>query len=80
MTTAHFHRPEKLAAEVSGAGFDSVQLGAVEGPAWSAAQFREVWNDVAQRQSLMGFLPLVESEPSILGASAHLMAVARRPD
>jgi len=79
-TTAHFHRPEELAAEVSGAGFDGVQIAAIEGPAWSTALFREAWNDVAQRQSLMGFLSLVESEPSILGASAHLMAVARRPD
>jgi len=80
LTTTHFHRPEELAAEISGAGFDSVQIMAIEGPAWSAALFREAWNDVVKRQSFMGFLSLVESEPSILGASAHLMAVAHRPD
>jgi len=78
-TTAHFHRPEELAAEVGGAGFESVQLFAVEGPAWSAALFREAWNDAAQRQSLMNFLSSIEREPSIQGASAHLVAVARRP-
>jgi len=75
-TTAYFHRSEDLAAEVRDAGFGNVQLLAVEGPAWSAALFREVWNDPPQRQSLMEFLLLIEREPSVCGASAHLMAVA----
>lgn len=79
-TTAYFHRPEELAAEVRDAGFDHVEILSVEGPAWSAAVFREVWNDAVQRQSLMDFLSLIESEPSVHGASAHLMAVARRPN
>jgi len=77
-TTAYFHRPEELAAEVGDAGFDDVQILSVEGPAWSTALFREAWNDSVQRQSLMDFLSLIEREPSVHGASAHLMAVARR--
>jgi ubiquinone/menaquinone biosynthesis C-methylase UbiE len=76
-TTAYFHRPEELAAEVHDAGFGDVQILAVEGPAWSTALFPEIWSDPAQRQSLMEFLSLIEREPSVLGASAHLMAVAR---
>jgi ubiquinone/menaquinone biosynthesis C-methylase UbiE len=76
-TTAYFHRPEDLAAEVHDAGFGDVQILAVEGPAWSAALFHEAWNDPAQRQSLMEFFSLVEREPSVQGASAHLIAVAR---
>jgi ubiquinone/menaquinone biosynthesis C-methylase UbiE len=75
-TTAYFHRPEDLAAEVREAGFPDVKILAIEGPAWSPALFREAWNDAAQRQSLMEFLSLIEREPSVLGASAHLMAVA----
>lgn len=78
-TTAYFHRPEDLAEEVRSAGFDDVETLGVEGPTWSAAQFPNVWNDPNQRQSLMGFLALVEREPSVKGASAHLMAVAHRP-
>jgi len=78
-TTAHFHRPKELADEIDIAGFENIEVLAVEGPVWNAARFREVWNDAAQRQSLMDFLSLIEREPSILGASAHLMAVARRP-
>ncbi len=76
-TTAYFHRPEELAAEVRDAGFCEVQIRAVEGPGWSAAAFHEVWDNPEQRRKLMEFLALIEREPSILGASAHLIAVAR---
>ena len=75
-TTAYFHRPEDLAAEIREAGFDDVQILAVEGPAWSAGRFREAWDDPIQRPSLMEFLSLIEREPSVTGASVHLMAVA----
>jgi len=76
-TTAYFHRPEGLAAEVLDAGFGEVQILAVEGPGWCTAFFAEAWDDPAQRQDLMKFLSVVEREPSVLGASAHLMAVGR---
>jgi ubiquinone/menaquinone biosynthesis C-methylase UbiE len=79
-TTAYFHRPEEFAAEVAGAGFGDVQMLAIEGPAWSATLFRDVWDDVVQRQKLLEFLSLIETEPSIQGASAHLMAVAFQPN
>jgi len=77
-TTAYFHRPEELAAEVGDAGFDDVQVLSVEGPAWSTALFREAWSDAVQRKSLMDFLSLIEREPSVHGASAHLIAAADR--
>jgi len=76
-TTAYFHRPEELAAEVKEAGFSEIRVLGVEGPAWSAAQFREAWSDPAQRETLMEFLSLIESEPSMQGATAHLIAVAK---
>jgi ubiquinone/menaquinone biosynthesis C-methylase UbiE len=79
-TTAYFHRPEELAAEVRVAGFVEVSVLAVEGPAWSASQFREVWNDPVQREKLMEFLSLVEKEPSIHGASAHFIVTATSVD
>jgi hypothetical protein len=59
-TTAYFHRPEDLAAEVHHAGFGD-----------------EAWDNPAQRQSLMEFLRMIEREPSVQGASAHIMAVAQ---
>lgn len=77
-TTAFFHRPEELDAEIREAGFEEVRVLAVEGPIWSAAQFSGAWGDQVQRKELMEFLSLVEREPSVLGASAHLLAVGRR--
>jgi ubiquinone/menaquinone biosynthesis C-methylase UbiE len=75
-TTAYFHRPEELAAEVHEASFGYIQIFAVEGPVWSTAHFGEAWDDPVQRKSMMEFLSLIEREPSALGASAHLLAVA----
>ncbi|HEV2424155.1 MAG TPA: class I SAM-dependent methyltransferase [Terriglobia bacterium] len=77
-TTAYFHRPEELASEARDAGFHDLELLAVEGPAWSAARFGEAWDDEGQREKLLEFLSLVEREPSMLGASAHLIAVGHR--
>jgi ubiquinone/menaquinone biosynthesis C-methylase UbiE len=76
-TTAYFHEPDELATEVREAGFADVHILAVEGPAWSAADFHDVWNDPPQRQRLMEFLWRIEREPSILGASAHFLALGR---
>lgn len=78
-TTSYFHRPEELAAEVAEAGFRHTKVLAVEGPVWSAARFNKTWKDEAQRNTLMEFLAMIEQEPSIRGASAHLVAVAERP-
>jgi ubiquinone/menaquinone biosynthesis C-methylase UbiE len=75
-TTAYFHRPEELASEIREAGYEEIRVLAVEGPVWSAAQFRETWDDPAQREKLLEFLSLIERERSIIGASAHLIAVA----
>jgi ubiquinone/menaquinone biosynthesis C-methylase UbiE len=44
-TTAHFHRLQDLAAEVFEAGFGDAEILAVDGPVWSAALLREVWDD-----------------------------------
>jgi len=77
-TTAFFHRPEELAVEVREAGFSGVEVVPVEGPVWSAGGFDEAWNDPAQRKVLMEFLARIEREPSIVGASAHFVAVGRR--
>ena len=78
-TTSYFHRPEELEAEVAKAGYQNVRVLGVEGPVWSAARFKKAWAGEAQRKTLMEFLAQVEQEPSIRGASAHLLAVADRP-
>jgi ubiquinone/menaquinone biosynthesis C-methylase UbiE len=75
-TTAHFHRPDEFAQEVADAGWSDVSLVAVEG----AGLFADVhfWLESAERQKvLLRAIRRVESEPSILGASPHLLAVAQ---
>jgi ubiquinone/menaquinone biosynthesis C-methylase UbiE len=79
-TTAYFHRPEELAGELGKAGFGEVRLCAVEGPVWTGSGFRKAWADAAQRERLLEFLRSVESEPSILGASAHFLGIGRVVD
>ena len=77
-TTAYFHRPEDLGEEMESAGFDEVQVLGVEGPGWMIADFDQRWADPAQRADLMAIARALESEPSILGASAHLLGLGRK--
>lgn len=74
-TTAYLHRPSELPGEVEDAGLELVDLVAVEGPAgWVASPD---WEDAAE--VLIESARAVETEPSLLGASPHVIAVARRP-
>jgi SAM-dependent methyltransferase len=73
-TTAFFHHPDELAAEVAGAGLDLEALLGIEGPGWILA---DLWDDPAQRPVVVEAARAVEREPTMLGVSAHLMAVGR---
>jgi hypothetical protein len=59
--------------------FLDIEVLGIEGPAWGAAAFRSALADVAQRGTLLQMLAEIEGEPSIVGASAHLIAIARKP-
>ena len=77
-TTAHFARPEELAAEVGAAGFEPATLYAVEGPGALVDDPDEWMDDPARRDWLLRQLDRIETEPSLLGASPHVMAIAYR--
>lgn len=77
-TTAYFHLPSELCDEMKEAGFVVEDLLAVEGPAWLAKDFDQVWEDEALRNRLLDIARRVEKEPALLGASPHLLAVGRR--
>lgn len=77
-TDAFLHRPDELAAEVSEAGFELVELVPVEGPGWLARDFERLWNDSRQRERLFALLHKVEHEPSLIGATSHMMAIGRK--
>ena len=78
-TTAFFHHPAELAEEIAVAGFALVDLFAVEGPGAQMPNFARRWADPASRERLLALLREVETEPSLVGTSPHLLAVARRP-
>jgi ubiquinone/menaquinone biosynthesis C-methylase UbiE len=77
-TTAYFHLPEDLPGELEDAGLASEGVFAIEGPAWFMAALRDHLGDPQRRERLLRALERVESAPSLLGASAHLLAVGRR--
>ena len=75
-TTAYFHRPEELVDEVRDAGFDAVSLLGIEGPGWL---MQEHWSDSDRREQMLLAARAVESEPTLIGLSAHLLAVGTKP-
>ncbi|MBZ2199293.1 class I SAM-dependent methyltransferase [Occultella gossypii] len=78
-TTAYFHRPEELAAEVADAGFDADGPFAIEGPAGAAGAMAELLDGGAMQQRALAAIRRIEREPSLLGASAHLMVRGLAP-
>jgi ubiquinone/menaquinone biosynthesis C-methylase UbiE len=77
-TDAYFHRPGEMSRELLAAGFQVVEVVAIEGPGWLARNFDRLWSDAVQRERLLAAVRKVEREPSIIGASSHIMAVGRK--
>ncbi len=77
-TDAYMHRPGELSREFLAAGFQVVEILAIEGPGWLARDFERLWNDPAQRERLLAAVRKVEKEPSVMGATSHLMAIGRK--
>lgn len=77
-TTAFFHHPEELKREMEEAGLRHEGTLAIEGPGWLLQDFENHWGDDGRRTRLLDAVRAVEAEASLLGASAHLMAVARK--
>ena len=77
-TTAFFHLPNELRAEVSNAGFADTKVFNIEGPGFLVNDFDQRWSDSERREVMLRAARLVETAPDMLGASSHLMAVARK--
>ena len=71
-TTAFFHHPDELASEVESAGFVLDGVFGVEGPGWLLIDVAESLDDIVR------VARAVEREPSIIGASSHLLAIGQR--
>jgi len=77
-TDAFFHRPGELSRDLLAAGFQVLEVVAIEGPGWLARNFDRLWNDPVQRERLLAAVRKVEREPSVLGASSHIMAIGQK--
>ena len=77
-TTAFFHRPDELRREVAEAGFHIEGLYGIEGPGGILSDLDDRWNDPVRRETILQVARALESEPSVIGCSAHLLAVGRK--
>jgi hypothetical protein len=68
------HHPDELSDEIAEAGFLVDALYGVEGPGWPLIAD---WDDPAIREQMLYAARAVEREPSLLGMSPHVLAVAR---
>jgi hypothetical protein len=75
-TTAYFHTPDGLAGEIDRAGFTGTAVYGVEGPGWP---LRREWADPRRREQILFAARSVETQPSLIGFSDHLIAAAARP-
>jgi ubiquinone/menaquinone biosynthesis C-methylase UbiE len=77
-TTAYLHHPDDIRPEIEEAGFRFDNLIAVEGPGWMNHDLDAWLDDAAARERLLHVLRRVETEATLIGCSAHILAVARR--
>jgi SAM-dependent methyltransferase len=73
---AYFHRPDQLRQELTDAGLDNIELIAVEGFAWLLGDLEA---RMANPGPVLRAVRLTETEPSMLGCSAHVIGAATRP-
>jgi ubiquinone/menaquinone biosynthesis C-methylase UbiE len=77
-TTAYFHRPEELQAEVESVGFNCQGVFGLEGPGWILPDFDQRWADARKQEDLLRVARALEREVAIVGMSAHLLAVGTK--
>jgi SAM-dependent methyltransferase len=78
-TTAYFHRPEDFRQEALDAGLFVDGVFGIEGPGWFLSDLGARPSDERCRADLLHVARIFESEPSVVGVSAHLLLVGRKP-
>jgi SAM-dependent methyltransferase len=77
-TTAFFHHPYEIKNELKERGFFDEEVVAVESFGWLIPFFQEKWKDEKFKELLLTTIASVEKDPSILGISAHLIAIGTK--
>jgi hypothetical protein len=74
----YFHHPDELKNEVARAGFDVSPVIAVEGISYMMKDFDKNWAIDKNRAFLLDIISKIETEPSLIGASPHIMCVGMK--
>jgi ubiquinone/menaquinone biosynthesis C-methylase UbiE len=75
---AHFHTADELHAEVTAAGLRDVAVFGVEGPAWPPLDSVGLQDFEARVEAALRSARIVERDPLMINASAHLIGVGRK--
>ncbi|MBS0629423.1 MAG: class I SAM-dependent methyltransferase [Verrucomicrobia bacterium] len=75
---AYLHHPNELKKEIEENKFENVSIRAIEGPVWDKHSLERLIRDEKEWEKVLMFLEKIETEETILGASAHIMAVATK--
>ncbi|MFF4269428.1 class I SAM-dependent methyltransferase [Streptomyces sp. NPDC001536] len=78
-TTAYFARPEEAPAEFTDAGLTVDGQYGLEGAAWLMGGVEDWLDDPARREAVLAASRRIESEPTLLGISGHLLTAGTRP-
>lgn len=76
---AYFHLPGELEAELRAAGLRVEGVFGVEGPGWLLPGLAAEWGQEEVRERVLAAARAFESEPHLIGVSAHLLGVATKP-
>ncbi|MEU6348408.1 class I SAM-dependent methyltransferase [Streptomyces sp. NPDC047072] len=77
-TVAHFAQPDAVRAEFTDAGLAVEGQYGVEGAAWLMGGVEEWLDDPARREAVLAASRHIESEPTLLGVSGHLLTAGTR--
>ncbi len=72
------HRTEELKSEIEAVGFTLEGLFGIQYPVGLLQNLEEQWDDRNCRERLLNIARSLESKPSVIGASAHIRAIARK--
>jgi len=78
-TTAYFHRPDELRTEALQAGLQLDGVFGIEGPGWLLPDVNTRLEDPRQREDVLRTARVFEEKTAVVGISAHLLLVARKP-
>jgi ubiquinone/menaquinone biosynthesis C-methylase UbiE len=70
-----FHHPDELKTKVASAGFEIAGLLAIEGISYMMKDIEKNWQVKEYRKFVLEIIGEIESEPSLIGASPHIMCV-----